>query len=440
MKKTIGILILILLVQIMTVAQPGDSLVIGIWLGEYQGFDPQTQSNITIKRRLIFEPENKVYIDTLWGQPTGLEDIVLEMEIGNWEINFLVDSVVFTPVISKRIDIANPDSLVEYDRGVHSKELGSLFEYEWEFHDDNMNVDYIMYKEEFISVPGTPTGNITPLIFGEYVYNTSGSTSNIGHDMEYSFNWGDGATSQWSSSKASSHSWAEAGIKNVTVTSRCNLHPDRTATSEILYVDVQDIAETVGKPGTPSGETAPVINVVYNYTTSGASSDLGHTVEYSFNWGDGTSSEWSTSTGASHSWSGEGSKSVSVTARCQIHMNKVNTSDNLEVNVLTATGIQQDYETGNQYSFRLLHDYPGIPGSSVIASYFVPERIHVNLSVYSVNGQLVRSLIDKYHSPGYYEILWDETDENGNVVNGGIYFFSLKTKDYYGVQKCILFK
>jgi hypothetical protein len=440
MKKTIGILILMLLVQVITVAQPGDSLIIGIWLGEYQGFDPQTQSNITIKRRLIFEPENKVYFDTLWGKPTGLDDIILEMEIGNWEINFFVDSVVFTPVISKRIDIANPDSLVEYNHGVHSKELSSLFEYEWEFHDDNMNVDYIMYKEEFISTPGTPTGNTTPLIYGEYVYNTSGATSNLGHDLEYSFSWGDGTSSQWSSSKASSHSWATAGIKNVTVTSRCNLHQDRTATSEILYVDVQDIVETISKPGTPSGEAAPVVNVVYNYTTSGASSDLGHTVEYSFNWGDGTSSEWSTSTGASHSWSSEGLKSVNVTARCQMHINKVNTSDILEVNVLTATGIEQDYETGNHYSFRLLYDYPGTTGSNVIISYFIPGQTRVNLSVYDVNGQLIRSLINKYHNPGYYEILWDGTDDSGNIVNGGIYFLTFKTKDYFYIQKSILIK
>ncbi|UCH15024.1 MAG: hypothetical protein JSV22_03425, partial [Bacteroidales bacterium] len=115
MKKAINTLILLLLLQLTAIAQPGDSLFIGIWLAEYEGFDPQTQSNITIKRRLIFEHENKFYYDTLWGQPTGLDDIILEMEIGNWEIEVIGDSVVFTPTVSKRIDIANPDSLVEYD-------------------------------------------------------------------------------------------------------------------------------------------------------------------------------------------------------------------------------------------------------------------------------------------------------------------------------------
>jgi hypothetical protein len=441
MKKTISILALSLLVQVASIAQPGDSLIIGIWLAEYQGFDPQTQSNITVKRRLIFEHENKVYYDTLWGQPTGLEDIIFEMEIGNWEINAVEDSVVFTPTISKRMDIANPDSLVEYDHGVHKKELSSIFEYEWDFHDDNMNVDYIMYKEEFISVPATPSGNTAPVIYGEYVYNTGGATSNLGHDLEYSFNWGDGSSSNWSTSTSASHSWDTPGIKNITASARCSLHPDRTATSEILQIDVQDVAESISKPGTPSGETSPVVDVVYDYTTSGSTSDLGHAIEYSFDWGDGTSSEWSTSNSASHSWSSPGLKYVSVTARCQIHMNKLNTSDNLEVNVLESpTGIPQDYETNSPFSFKLLRDYQGTYSSTFIISYYIPEYTNVIVSVYNIRGQLVRSLINQPHNSGYYEVLWDGTDGNGKTVNSGVYLFTFKTNNYHGIQKSILIK
>lgn len=441
MKKTISIIIFALFVQFMAISQPGDSLIIGIWLGEYQGFDPQTQSNITVKRRLIFEQENKVYYDTLWGQPTGLDDIIFEMEIGNWEINAIEDSVVFTPTISKRMDIANPDSLVEYDHGVHKKELSSIFEYEWEFHDYNMNVDYIMYKEEFISVPSTPTGNDAPLIYGEYVYTTGGATSNLGHELEYGFSWGDGSSSNWSTSTSASHSWDTPGMKNITVTARCSLHPDRTSTSEILPINVQDIAESISKPGTPSGETSPIVDMVYNYTTSGSTSDLGHTIEYSFNWGDGTSSEWNTSSSASHSWSNSGLKYVTVTARCQIHINKLNTSDNLEINVLeNSTGLPKNYETSNTYSFKLLQDYSGIQNNNIIISYFIPEHTNVNVSVYNIQGLLVRSLINQPHNSGYYEVLWNGTDEKGRIVNEGVYLFTFKTPDYCNIQKSILIK
>jgi len=63
------------------------------------------------------------------------------------------------------------------------------------------------------------------------------------------------------------------------------------------------IPETISKPGTPTGETNPTVNVSYTYTTSGATSSLGHTLEYRFDWGDGSQSNWSTSKSASHSWS-----------------------------------------------------------------------------------------------------------------------------------------
>jgi hypothetical protein len=56
-------------------------------------------------------------------------------------------------------------------------------------------------------------------------------------------------------------------------------------------------------------------------------------VEYQFDWGDGIYSSWSTQKSASHSWSSIGQKIVKVTARCQTHTDKMNTSDGLVVNV-----------------------------------------------------------------------------------------------------------
>ena len=432
MKKTISFLILVLLIQVLAVAQPRDPQILGAWYGEYTGYDLQTQSNITVTRRLIIEEGNNVYSDTLWGQPTELDSIIFEMEIGNWEINLTADSVIFVPAISKRIDISNPDSLVEYDHGVHRKEINED-KNEWEFHDDNMNVDYYMYKEEFINMPEIPAGDTAPVIYEENTYTTSGATSNIDHDLEYSFNWDDGTSSDWSSDTSATHFWTTTGIKKVTVTARCELHPDRTGTSDTLYVDVQD--ETISKPGTPEGETSPVIAEEYNYTTSGSTSDAGHTIEYSFNWGDGTSSEWNTSNSASHSWSDAGLKYVTVTARCQTHLNKVSTSDNLEVNVETATGIIQNNKTSDTYSFKLIQYYPATLNSPVIISYFVPEHTGIIISVYNIHGQLVKSLVNRTQGSGYYEIIWDCTDEDGNTVNSGVYLFTFKTKDYYNIQK-----
>ncbi|HUT30057.1 MAG TPA: hypothetical protein VMX13_09720 [Sedimentisphaerales bacterium] len=92
--------------------------------------------------------------------------------------------------------------------------------------------------------------------------------------------------------------------------------------------------ETISKPGTPSGPTAPIVNTTYTYSTSGAASSLGHALEYRFNWGDGSTSGWSTSKSASHAWSSTGTRAITVTARCRTHTDRTNTSDPLQITVV----------------------------------------------------------------------------------------------------------
>ena len=89
--------------------------------------------------------------------------------------------------------------------------------------------------------------------------------------------------------------------------------------------------EVLSKPGTPTGQIEPIANLPYTYSTAGAISNLGHTVEYRFNWGDGTTSGWSTSTSASHSWDSNDQRTITVTARCQTHNDIINISDGLIV-------------------------------------------------------------------------------------------------------------
>lgn len=100
---------------------------------------------------------------------------------------------------------------------------------------------------------------------------------------------------------------------------------------------VENHIETISAPGTPTGETIPIVGRTYTYTTTGATSNLGHTVEYQFNWGDGTTSEWSTSKSASHIWLNTTQRLVTASARCQTHTDKTNISAGLTVTPVEET-------------------------------------------------------------------------------------------------------
>ena len=93
--------------------------------------------------------------------------------------------------------------------------------------------------------------------------------------------------------------------------------------------------ETIGTPGNISGQSSPIKGTSYTYSIGAVSSSMGHTIQYSFNWGDGTSSPWSTSLSASHAWSSTGQKILVVTARCQTHTSITASNPGNSVNVTT---------------------------------------------------------------------------------------------------------
>ncbi len=70
------------------------------------------------------------------------------------------------------------------------------------------------------------------------------------------------------------------------------------------------------RPDTPFGSTNLMTNWNYTYSTDGASCTEGHSVEYRFDWDDGSFSQWSSSTTASHSWSSPGNYYIRAQARC----------------------------------------------------------------------------------------------------------------------------
>ena len=77
-------------------------------------------------------------------------------------------------------------------------------------------------------------------------------------------------------------------------------------------------AETVSTPSTPTGTASGTTGISYSCSVSGSTSSLGHSVQYKFDWGDGTESGWLPvgTTSASKAWSTPGAKSVKVKARC----------------------------------------------------------------------------------------------------------------------------
>src|SRR5689334_12477520 len=82
-------------------------------------------------------------------------------------------------------------------------------------------------------------------------------------------------------------------------------------------VAIENSGEMISTPTIPVGPTSGITGTLYKYTTGGATSSLGNAVQYSFNWGDGTSSSWAPKgvTLSFHQWSKPGTYKVTAQAR-----------------------------------------------------------------------------------------------------------------------------
>jgi hypothetical protein len=178
----------------------------------------------------------------------------------------------------------------------------------------------MLFTVEGISTPNLPSGPTNAQTNTSYSYVITGSASNVGHSIQYFFDWGDGTNSDWLpvGTTSASHSWTSAGTYLIKAQVRCAAHISVVSSwSGNLSV----IVDRVSTPATPSGISSGKVGVSYVYSTSGSSSESGHPIQYLFDWGDGTDSGWLPvgKTSTSKSWTLPGTYSVKAKARCSIH-------------------------------------------------------------------------------------------------------------------------
>ena len=95
--------------------------------------------------------------------------------------------------------------------------------------DRTIIANFVNDEEEFISTPTTPTGPEFGTTGEMLTFSSGGATSNLDHDVEYQFDWGDGESSDWGNS-TQTHIYAIKGIYYVRARARCATHTDITST------------------------------------------------------------------------------------------------------------------------------------------------------------------------------------------------------------------
>ena len=90
--------------------------------------------------------------------------------------------------------------------------------------------------------------------------------------------------------------------------------------------------------------------------------------------------------------------------------------------------------------FSLQQNFPNPFNPSTEIRFDLPEEGQVELSVFNMQGQKVRTLESGRMTPGYHAIIWNGTNDNGNRVSTGMYFYSIQTNKFQAVRKMLFLK
>ena len=91
-------------------------------------------------------------------------------------------------------------------------------------------------------------------------------------------------------------------------------------------------------------------------------------------------------------------------------------------------------------NFFLFNNYPNPFNPSTTISYNLPIDSYVNISIFDVLGRRIKTLINKHMRAGKNFVHWNGLNDQGKLVAGGVYIYTIESGDYKESKKMILLK
>jgi flagellar hook assembly protein FlgD len=123
---------------------------------------------------------------------------------------------------------------------------------------------------------------------------------------------------------------------------------------------------------------------------------------------------------------------------------------------MTTTAVQVDNSSKLPDEFRLFQNYPNPFGSAVasparsggnpatVIRYNLPATasamLHVKISIFNIQGQCVRTLVNEAKSAGTYQELWDGRNDADAKVPSGLYLYTMSAGSFRATRRMIVMK
>lgn len=99
-----------------------------------------------------------------------------------------------------------------------------------------------------------------------------------------------------------------------------------------------------------------------------------------------------------------------------------------------------DEEGASPKSFVLYPNFPNPFNPTTTIRYDVARTGHVELQVFNLLGQRIRTLVAGELEPGSYSVTWDGRSHNGSTVPSGVYWLRLQADEFVQTRKMVLIR
>lgn len=101
-----------------------------------------------------------------------------------------------------------------------------------------------------------------------------------------------------------------------------------------------------------------------------------------------------------------------------------------------------DIESGKNLpdEFALGQNYPNPFNPTTTIKFQLPKSASVNLTVYNMVGRQVATLVNTEMDAGYHQVTWNGTDNTGQRVATGVYFYRINAGEFTTTKKMIMMK
>ncbi len=89
---------------------------------------------------------------------------------------------------------------------------------------------------------------------------------------------------------------------------------------------------------------------------------------------------------------------------------------------------------------KLYENYPNPFNPATTIKFAIKEPGKVTLKIYSIEGRIVRTLVNNEMSTGAYQVRWDGKNENNISVPSGTYLYKIEAPNYTKTLKALLIK